>query len=80
MVSADNPSVVSHRPTESRLRLPNVVAGYSDGTVRMFDLNKVEMVLKMHPHAVAVTAISFSADGMKLVNVSLFWLDIYRLL
>ena len=39
------------------------MAGYSDGTVRMFDVNKVEMVLKMHPHAVSVTAISFSSDG-----------------
>lgn len=43
--------------------LPHIVAGYSDGTVRMFDVNKVEMVLKMHPHAVSVTAISFSSDG-----------------
>jgi len=43
--------------------LPPVVAGYGDGTVRMFDINKVEMVLKMHPHATAVTAISFSSDG-----------------
>lgn len=44
-------------------QLPNIVAGYSDGTVRMFDVNKVEMVLKMHPHAVSVTAITFSSDG-----------------
>lgn len=51
--------------------LPNIVAGYSDGTVRMFDVNKVEMVLKMHPHAVAVTAISFSSDGW-LIHFSLF--------
>ena len=43
--------------------LPNIVAGYGDGTVRMFDLNKVEMVLKMQPHASKVTAICFSADG-----------------
>ena len=37
--------------------------GYSDGTVRMFDLKKMEMVLKMHPHASRVTAIIFSSDG-----------------
>ena len=43
--------------------LPNIVAGYGDGTVRMFDLNKVEMVLKMQPHAASVSAIGFSADG-----------------
>lgn len=45
------------------MNLPFVVAGYGDGTVRMFDINKEEMVLKMHPHAVSVTAISFSSDG-----------------
>ncbi|WAQ96619.1 WDR90-like protein [Mya arenaria] len=48
--------------------LPNIVAGYSDGTVRMFDVNKVEMILKMHPHAVAVTAISFSSDGSMILS------------
>jgi len=47
-------------------KLPHIVAGYSDGTVRMFDVNKVEMILKMHPHAVAVTAISFSSDGRSI--------------
>ncbi|XP_052262541.1 WD repeat-containing protein 90-like isoform X2 [Dreissena polymorpha] len=48
--------------------LPHIVAGYSDGTVRMFDVNKVEMVLKMHPHASAVTAISFSSDGSMILS------------
>lgn len=48
---------------KSMVNLPFVVAGYGDGTVRMFDINKEEMVLKMHPHAVSVTAISFSSDG-----------------
>ena len=51
-------------------KLPHIVAGYSDGTVRMFDVNKVEMILKMHPHAVAVTAISFSSDGRSIDVVS----------
>lgn len=60
--------VMAHAPRDDGLRLPNVVAGYSDGTVRMFDLNKVEMVLKMHPHAVAVTSISFSADGRMILS------------
>ena len=45
------------------MKLANVVAGYADGTVRMFDLNKVEMILKMQPHAAPVTAISYSSDG-----------------
>ena len=49
--------------TEEKTKLPNLVVGYSDGTVRMFDLQKLDMVLKMHPHPVSVTAITFSADG-----------------
>ena len=44
--------------------LPWLVAGYSDGTVRLFDLNRVEMTLKMHPHASSTTAVCFSADGL----------------
>jgi hypothetical protein len=51
---------------KSKVCLPPIVAGYSDGTVRMFDVNKEEMVLKMHPHAVSVTAISFSSDGRRI--------------
>lgn len=50
------------------VNLPFVVAGYGDGTVRMFDINKEEMVLKMHPHAVSVTAISFSSDGRMIIS------------
>ncbi|CAH1794798.1 unnamed protein product [Owenia fusiformis] len=49
-------------------KLPSVAGGYSDGTLRMFDLNKVEMSLKMHPHAVSVTTIQFSADGRMLLS------------
>ena len=59
--------VVAHHQT-AVFSLAKVVAGYSDGTVRMFDLNKVEMVLKMHPHAVSVSAIQFSADGRNLTS------------
>ena len=44
--------------------LPWLVAGYSDGTVRLFDLNRVEMTLKMHPHAASTTAVCFSVDGL----------------
>ena len=43
-------------------KLQNFVSGYSDGTVRVFDLSLVEMILKMQPHAVAVTAITYSSD------------------
>ncbi len=62
--TADGTTIVAHIPQGEAPSIPSIAAGYSDGTVRMFDLEKVEMVLKMHPHAVAVTAIKFSADGM----------------
>ena len=61
VVSGTNPAVLL-APDEKPV-LPHIAAGYSDGTVRMFDLNRVEMILKMHPHAVPVTAISFASDG-----------------
>nr|XP_006813552.1 PREDICTED: WD repeat-containing protein 90-like [Saccoglossus kowalevskii] len=48
--------------------MQKIVAGYGDGTVRMFDLNKVETILKMHPHHVAVTAITFSSDGHVILS------------
>ncbi|XP_015271116.1 PREDICTED: WD repeat-containing protein 90-like, partial [Gekko japonicus] len=41
----------------------HIVAGYSDGTLRVFSVSQTEMELKMHPHSVAVTALSYSADG-----------------
>lgn len=41
----------------------HVVAGYSDGTIRVFSISRTEMELKMHPHAVALTAIAYSTDG-----------------
>lgn len=59
----DRAPVVAHSKGTGLVQLPSLVAGYGDGTVRMFDLNAVKMVLKMHPHAVAVTAIAFSSDG-----------------
>ena len=48
---------------EELTRPSHCVAGYSDGTVRVFDLGKVEMIVKMQPHASAVTKIAFSGDG-----------------
>uniref|UniRef100_A0A8C6ZIQ8 WD repeat domain 90 n=1 Tax=Nothoprocta perdicaria TaxID=30464 RepID=A0A8C6ZIQ8_NOTPE len=41
----------------------HVVAGYSDGTIRVFSISRTEMELKMHPHAVALTAVAYSTDG-----------------
>uniref|UniRef100_A0A8C6VNU7 WD repeat domain 90 n=1 Tax=Naja naja TaxID=35670 RepID=A0A8C6VNU7_NAJNA len=41
----------------------HIVAGYSDGTIRLFSISRTEMELKMHPHSVAVRALGYSADG-----------------
>ena len=51
------------KPAEKPLRPSHCVAGYDDGAVRLFDLGRVEMIMKIHPHAGAVTAITFSAYG-----------------
>ncbi|NWX32195.1 WDR90 protein, partial [Notiomystis cincta] len=50
-------------PSES-----HVVAGYSDGTVRVFSISRTEMELKMHPHAAALTAITYSTDGEMILS------------
>lgn len=40
-----------------------IVAGYSDGTIRVFSVSRTEMELKIHPHPCPVTAITYSVDG-----------------
>lgn len=51
---------------EAVIHPSHCAAGYSDGTIRIFDLGKVEMIMKMQPHAASVTAISFSAHGKNM--------------
>lgn len=46
--------------------VPDVVAGYSDGTLRIFDLQNVKMRRKMQPHAEAVQVVAYSLDGKQL--------------
>ncbi|XP_051487835.1 WD repeat-containing protein 90 isoform X1 [Apus apus] len=46
----------------------HVVAGYSDGTIRVFSISRTEMELKMHPHALALTAITYSTDGEMILS------------
>lgn len=41
----------------------HMAAGYSDGTLRVFNVSRISMELKMHPHLAALTAVTFSADG-----------------
>uniref|UniRef100_UPI00398F26DD WD repeat-containing protein 90 n=1 Tax=Pristiophorus japonicus TaxID=55135 RepID=UPI00398F26DD len=45
-----------------------IVAGYSDGTIRLFGVLKTEMELKIHPHPVAVSAITYSMDGEVIIS------------
>ena len=45
------------------------MAGYSDGTLRVFDVGKVQMVRKMHPHASPVKAVAYSVDGKERISV-----------
>ncbi|XP_048465623.1 WD repeat-containing protein 90 [Rhincodon typus] len=45
-----------------------IVAGYSDGTIRFFGILKTEMELKIHPHPVAVSAIAYSMDGEVIIS------------
>ena len=55
---------------ETIIHPSHCAAGYSDGTIRIFDLGKVEMVMKMQPHAAAVTAIAFSSFGKSMHHMS----------
>ncbi|XP_046861004.1 WD repeat-containing protein 90-like [Xenia sp. Carnegie-2017] len=41
-------------PVEKPLRPSHCVAGFDDGTVRLFDLGRVEMIMKIHPHSGAL--------------------------
>ncbi|XP_027510694.1 WD repeat-containing protein 90 [Corapipo altera] len=46
----------------------HVVAGYSDGTIRVFSVSRTEMELKLHPHSAALTAITYSTDGEMILS------------
>ena len=49
--------------------IPNLVAGYSDGTVRIFDVPGVKMLRKMQPHSDEVRAVMYSFDGEPRMHV-----------
>ncbi|XP_046861047.1 WD repeat-containing protein 90-like [Xenia sp. Carnegie-2017] len=57
-------------PVEKPLRPSHCVAGFDDGTVRLFDLGRVEMIMKIHPHSGGVTVINFSACGRVFMSGS----------
>ena len=53
-------------PSSATCSIPDVVTGYSDGTVRIFDATGVKMVRKMQPHATTVKAVMYSFDSKLL--------------
>ncbi|XP_048188254.1 WD repeat-containing protein 90 isoform X2 [Perognathus longimembris pacificus] len=55
-------------PSCGRPEQQKVVAGYSDGTLRVFSISQTAMELKMHPHQTALTAIAFSTDGQTILS------------
>uniref|UniRef100_H2ZR20 CFA20 domain-containing protein n=1 Tax=Ciona savignyi TaxID=51511 RepID=H2ZR20_CIOSA len=49
--------------------LPNMVAsGYTDGTIRVFDIDKLILKLKIQPHGNPVTSLQFSPDNTTLLS------------
>ena len=59
----DNEQEQGQLSPSSAVCILDVVAGYSDGTVRIFDATGVKMVRKMQPHATTVKAVIYSFDG-----------------
>nr|XP_039271031.1 WD repeat-containing protein 90-like [Styela clava] len=47
-----------------------LAAGYGDGTLRVFDVDKLILMLKLQPHSTKVTAIAFSSDNCTLLSGS----------
>ncbi|XP_051023389.1 WD repeat-containing protein 90 [Acomys russatus] len=55
-------------PSCGRPEQQQVVAGYSDGTLRVFSISRTAMEFKMHPHRTALTAVAFSTDGQTILS------------
>ncbi|XP_011890651.1 PREDICTED: WD repeat-containing protein 90 isoform X4 [Cercocebus atys] len=51
------------RPEQQRL-----AAGYGDGSLRIFSVSRTAMELKMRPHPVALTTVTFSTDGQTVLS------------
>ena len=64
IVAADQESTPSSPSSLPHLEL---VAGYGDGSLWVFDVQKARMVQKMQPHAAPVRAVTYSTDGEKQV-------------
>ncbi|KAM4715856.1 WD repeat-containing protein 90 [Anableps anableps] len=48
-----------------------IAAGYSDGTLRIFQLASTEMEMKLHPHYEAVSAVTYSASGHVILSAGI---------
>uniref|UniRef100_F7AB67 CFA20 domain-containing protein n=1 Tax=Ciona intestinalis TaxID=7719 RepID=F7AB67_CIOIN len=61
--------VFSHSSATQTVGPPNMVAaGYSDGTIRVFDIDKLILKLKLQPHPTVVTSLQFSSDNNTLLS------------
>lgn len=65
-----------------RTNIRSVVAGYNDGTLRIFNLLHGQMVLKLHPHTSSITAINVPLNSLLirkcyfLTNFEFFYFSI----
>ncbi|XP_025225937.1 WD repeat-containing protein 90 [Theropithecus gelada] len=50
-------------PEQQRL-----AAGYGDGSLRIFSVSRTAMELRMRPHPVALTTVTFSTDGQTVLS------------
>ena len=57
-------------PIESNSSSSLLVAGYSDGSIRFWDLHKGTVQAKLVGHRKAITALTFSADGAHVASGS----------
>lgn len=58
----------NEKGTDSKNSTSLVAAGYSNGVIRLFDINNMEQLFLMHPHASSVTAITFSPDSHTILS------------
>jgi U3 small nucleolar RNA-associated protein 12 len=49
----------------------NLAVGYSDGSIRVFDLTKGELAITFTGHKSAVSALNYDLQGMRLVSGSM---------
>lgn len=53
----------------NKAKTPLLIVGYADGTVRVFDIDKVNIALKMHPLGSEVTVVQAIQNCKFLINL-----------